>query len=292
MASMVMITLIGSVIFGIGAQAGLEFLGLGDVERRQLGHQPVLGQQRRRADVRHWWAFVPSGLCIALVAFALALINYGVDEVTNPRLRSTRRRRRTSRRRRDGRHPGGEPMSTLTSRDDAPVLEVTDLCVEYRGENRTVRAVDRVSFTIGRGEIFGLAGESGCGKSTVANAIMRLLRAPAVITGGSIRFQGRDVLALDAEELRALPVAGGRDGLPVGHELPQPRHDHRRPDRRHLHHPRAACRRSRRAGAGGRAARAGAHRPGTAEGPTRTSCPAACASAWSSPWRSPCGRSC
>ena len=86
--------------------------------------------------------------------------------------------------------------------ESAPVLEVTDLCVEYRGENRSVRAVDRVSFTIGSSEIFGLAGESGCGKSTVANAIMRLLRDPAVIDGGSIRFKGRDVLAMGPEELR------------------------------------------------------------------------------------------
>ena len=83
-----------------------------------------------------------------------------------------------------------------------PVLEVTGLCVEYRGENRSVRAVDRVSFAVGAGEVFGLAGESGCGKSTVANAVMRLLRDPAVIDGGSIRFQGRDVLAMGPEELR------------------------------------------------------------------------------------------
>jgi peptide/nickel transport system permease protein len=39
-----------------------------------------------------WWVFVPSGLCIALVAFALALVNYAVDEITNPRLRSVKRR--------------------------------------------------------------------------------------------------------------------------------------------------------------------------------------------------------
>jgi peptide/nickel transport system ATP-binding protein len=89
-----------------------------------------------------------------------------------------------------------------TSSNTPPVLEVSDLRVEYRGENRSVRAVDRVSFSIGPGEIFGLAGESGCGKSTVANAIMRLLRDPAVIDGGSIRFKGRDVLAMGSEELR------------------------------------------------------------------------------------------
>jgi ABC-type dipeptide/oligopeptide/nickel transport system ATPase component len=84
------------------------------------------------------------------------------------------------------------------------VLEVSDLSVEYRGERRTTLAVDRVSFTIGPGEAFGLAGESGCGKSTAANAIMRLLRDPAVITGGSILLNGRDVLAMSPAELRSI----------------------------------------------------------------------------------------
>lgn len=84
----------------------------------------------------------------------------------------------------------------------APLLEVHDLSVEYVTEARTVRAVDRVSFSIAEREVFGLAGESGCGKSTIANAILRLLRDPALIAGGSIRFAGTDVLALTAEELR------------------------------------------------------------------------------------------
>lgn len=84
----------------------------------------------------------------------------------------------------------------------APLLEIQDLSVEYVTEARTVRAVDRVSFSIGEREVFGLAGESGCGKSTIANAILRLLREPAVIAGGSIRFAGTDVLSLNAEQLR------------------------------------------------------------------------------------------
>lgn len=83
-----------------------------------------------------------------------------------------------------------------------PLLEIADLSVEYVTEARTVRAVDRVSFTIAEREVFGLAGESGCGKSTIANAILRLLRDPALISGGSIRFAGTDVLALTADELR------------------------------------------------------------------------------------------
>ena len=83
-----------------------------------------------------------------------------------------------------------------------PVLDIKDLTVKYRGDTRSTTAVDRVSFSIGTGEIFGLAGESGCGKSTIANAIMRLLRDPAEIAGGSIRFGGKDVLAMKPEELR------------------------------------------------------------------------------------------
>lgn len=95
-------------------------------------------------------------------------------------------------------------MNTTTEVSaEEPVLEVSELSIEYRGEHRTVRAVDNVSFRIGAGEIFGLAGESGCGKSTVAHSIMRLLRDPAVITSGSIRVRGRDVLAMDPAELRS-----------------------------------------------------------------------------------------
>lgn len=86
----------------------------------------------------------------------------------------------------------------------APLLEVDNLSVEYVTKARTVRAVDRVSFSIAEREVFGLAGESGCGKSTIANAILRLLRDPAVIAGGAIRFAGIDVLSLTADELREL----------------------------------------------------------------------------------------
>ncbi|MEV0490067.1 ABC transporter ATP-binding protein [Streptomyces atratus] len=93
------------------------------------------------------------------------------------------------------------PHRPVPSRE--PVLDVRNLRVEYGGDGRTVVGADNVSFTIGAGEIFGLAGESGCGKSTVANAVMRLLKPPAQITAGSVVFNGRDVLAMDPRELRA-----------------------------------------------------------------------------------------
>lgn len=93
MASIVMTTFLGCVIFGIGAQAGLEFLGLGDSSVVSWGTNLYWAANDGALMSGQWWAFVPSGAAIAFVAFALALINYGVDEVTNPRLRTARRRR-------------------------------------------------------------------------------------------------------------------------------------------------------------------------------------------------------
>lgn len=87
-----------------------------------------------------------------------------------------------------------------------PILEVRDLCVDYGLGADGVRAVTDVSMVLRRGEVLGLAGESGSGKSTLAYAITRLLRAPGVITGGDVRFTGRDVsldlLAAGPAELR------------------------------------------------------------------------------------------
>jgi len=92
MASIVMSTLLACIIFGIGAQAGLEFLGLGDISTVSWGTNLYWASNDGALLTGAWWVFVPPGLSIALVAFALALVNYGVDETTNPRLRRPRRR--------------------------------------------------------------------------------------------------------------------------------------------------------------------------------------------------------
>ncbi len=92
-------------------------------------------------------------------------------------------------------------MPAAPSRE--PLIDIRNLHVEYRTPRGAVRAVENVSFSIFPNEVFGLAGESGCGKTTVANAIARLLKPPAYITGGSIRFQGRDILNMSLDELRA-----------------------------------------------------------------------------------------
>jgi peptide/nickel transport system ATP-binding protein len=83
-----------------------------------------------------------------------------------------------------------------------PLLELRGLAVEYRLGDSVARAVDGVDLEIAAGEIVGLAGESGCGKSTIANAVMQILRPPAYVAGGSIVFQGEDLVGKSSEELR------------------------------------------------------------------------------------------
>lgn len=84
-----------------------------------------------------------------------------------------------------------------------PVLSVRHLNIDYIGAKKNFHAVKDVSFDIAEGEFFGLAGESGCGKSTIAFAISRLHRPPALIRAGSeIIVGGRNVLDLDEEALR------------------------------------------------------------------------------------------
>ena len=82
----------------------------------------------------------------------------------------------------------------------ADLLVIEDLRVEYLTERGPVRVVDGVSFRVGEGEAFGLAGESGSGKSTIALAILRLLRPPAAITGGRVTFAGKDLLSMNAAD--------------------------------------------------------------------------------------------
>jgi peptide/nickel transport system ATP-binding protein len=85
-----------------------------------------------------------------------------------------------------------------------PLLQVKDLCVDYLTERGPVRAVDRVTLEVARGEFLGVVGESGCGKSTLLFAIARLLSAPAEISSGEIWFDGKDMVSMDEDELRHL----------------------------------------------------------------------------------------
>ena len=82
------------------------------------------------------------------------------------------------------------------------LLRVENLKVYYYTMRGVVRAVDGVSFSLGRGEVMGLAGESGCGKSTLAYSLMKLVPPPGRIVGGRILFDGEDLVSMREHEVR------------------------------------------------------------------------------------------
>jgi len=83
-----------------------------------------------------------------------------------------------------------------------PTLQVENLRVYYWTGRGPVKAVDDVSFTIQRNERFGFIGESGCGKTTTIMAILRLIKRPGKIESGRVLLNGRDLIALEKEEMR------------------------------------------------------------------------------------------
>ncbi|HIZ37259.1 MAG TPA: dipeptide/oligopeptide/nickel ABC transporter permease/ATP-binding protein [Candidatus Ruania gallistercoris] len=230
-----------SVIAGILSEAGLSFLGLGSLTSTSWGTMLYFAQNAQAFLIGAWWWFVPPGLAIAIIGAGLALINFGIDEYANPRLRTGKSRAKAA----------PVPLAGATSAEAAaadtapaapaapdapsdvhqvpdapaqirpggstadPVIEVQNLQVDYATAEGRVHAVQDVSLTLRRGELLGLAGESGSGKSTLTNAITRLLRPPAEVTDGSITYHRQvratgkaprqeevDLLHLPAEELR------------------------------------------------------------------------------------------
>ncbi|MFC6723344.1 ABC transporter ATP-binding protein [Halobium palmae] len=87
---------------------------------------------------------------------------------------------------------------------DTPLLTVQNLKTQFETNAGTVRAVDGVSFTVERGEIVGLVGESGAGKSVAVRSLLRLVESPGRIDGGEVTFDGRTVVGFEDE-----PDAGG-----------------------------------------------------------------------------------
>jgi peptide/nickel transport system ATP-binding protein len=85
-----------------------------------------------------------------------------------------------------------------------PLLEVDDLEVGFRTRAGIVRAVDHLSLTVGTQEMLGIVGESGSGKSVAMYSLIGLIRDPNVTISGRVRFEGRDLLGLPDEELRAI----------------------------------------------------------------------------------------
>jgi peptide/nickel transport system ATP-binding protein len=118
----------------------------------------------------------------------------------------------------------------MTDTQETPVLEIENLCLSYYTRAGEIPAVVDFSLKLMQGESVGLVGESGCGKSTVAMAVMRYMGKNGGIVGGSIKFKGRDMGELSNEELRQLrgseiamiyqePMAALNPSLTIGRQL-------------------------------------------------------------------------
>ena len=198
-------SLVGAISGAILATVGLESLGLGAENVHTLG-TTIYWARRYSAVLRGqwWWWFPPIGV-ISLIFIGLFLLSVGLDRIGNPSLAGlVRGRRRPSLPLRNPQSEiaqYGQPSAWGDTKDPY-VLQVEDLRVVFDTAAGEGAAVDGVSFSLRPGERMGLIGESGCGKTTMATALMALTRPPGRIAGGSVRLAGRELLSLSDAEMR------------------------------------------------------------------------------------------
>ncbi len=122
------------------------------------------------------------------------------------------------------------PAPASTPAPESPILECKDLCISYYTRAGEIPAVVDFNLTVKPGEAVGIVGESGCGKSTVALAVMQYMGNNGGIKSGQIKFQGRDMTAMSEEELRQLrgarismvyqePMASLNPSMQIGAQL-------------------------------------------------------------------------
>ena len=180
-------------------EAALAFLGLGDPNRVSWGSMLFYANSRSAflTDAWLWW-ILPPGLALTAVLVGFAFVGYAIEERADPRLRNRRGRGA-------GRRAAPTASSTAADQPPAPqapgtVLEVRGLSVAYRTGEEEVRAVDGVSFAVARRSVVGLVGESGSGKTSMALALLGLMRPPGRVVEGEIMLNGRDVRRLRGPE--------------------------------------------------------------------------------------------
>ncbi len=193
----IVITMSTTVGWMILETAGLSFLGLGaQPPTSDLGS--MLGQARAQIFTAPHASIIP-GVMIFILVMSINLLGDGIRDVLDPRLRSgsLARPMAVTQIRRDNPPPA--------IRENAPALLVEQLSAGFDDSGRITPAISGISFSLDRGECFGLIGESGSGKSVTALSLMGLVASPpGVITGGAVYVDGHDVLSMSENQIIAL----------------------------------------------------------------------------------------
>ena len=184
----------------LAIQTGLAFLSLG-VAPPAPSWGGMVGEAASLIN-QDGWLLVPSGGIIALTILAFGLIGDAVRDsaVEGWSSRAAAPGLRTAR------PVPGTTQNTITNdaRLDDALLAVRDLSVEFGGPDGPVTVVDHVSFELRKGEVLGIVGESGCGKSVTALSLLRLLPPNARISGGQVLLDGRDLTAMSERQVASL----------------------------------------------------------------------------------------
>jgi peptide/nickel transport system permease protein len=179
-------------------ESTLSFLGLGDPTALSWGQMLNFAFGRGAMSAGAWWALFAPGLGIVWVVLGLTLLGHGLEQVLNPRLESHHLTAG-----KPAVQSGSEFESSFRRvKTESPVLlDVQNLSIHYVTDGRVAKAVDNVSFQLHEGELLGLVGESGCGKTTLVMALMQLLPAAGQIANGHIYFRGQDLATLNEEQM-------------------------------------------------------------------------------------------
>ncbi len=201
----------GSIVFGIAiaVQVGLDFLGFGDQSIPTWGNMLNDGFTNLYRDPQ---LVVWPGLAIVLTTVALTLFANALRDELDQSARPRRRRRAVAAA--TATAPEGPDSDTVAheapnSSAHAPLLDIEGLAVGYpQPDGSVTRVVDNVSLDIRRGEVHGLIGESGLGKTQTAWSVLRLLPAGGEILQGSVRFDGENLSRVPDAKMR--DIRGGR----------------------------------------------------------------------------------
>ena len=186
-------------------ESTLSFLGLGDPTATSWGQMLNFAFGRGAMSAGAWWALFAPGFGIVWVVLGLTLLGHGLEQVLNPRLESHHLMpgRPTVQNDRDVK------LQARKKRMDVPVLlDVQNLSVNYVNDGKIANAVHNVSFQLHEGELLGLVGESGCGKTTLMMALTRLLPSSGEISNGHVYFRGNDLATMNEEEIADLRWSG------------------------------------------------------------------------------------